>query len=125
MLRTVTRRKFDCFIRIKPRRTSFSGIAGAIRTLTVRILPLSRDELEDYKKQCGGRFDAQFTLTRVDKAAVPNWPYTFGRINLDMAKAILPPPADDVLILICGRPDMGKTAKAFCQELGYPNVHAY
>lgn len=89
-----------------------------------------REELEQYAREEkeSGRFRLLLTLTRVHEENRQEWPHSLGRINTDMAKSVLPaidPESEDVLVLICGRKEMNQTAKAFCEELGYKDIHVY
>uniref|UniRef100_K7FTU8 NADH-cytochrome b5 reductase n=2 Tax=Pelodiscus sinensis TaxID=13735 RepID=K7FTU8_PELSI len=63
---------------------------------------LLREELEEVKVEHPDRFKFWYTLDR----APENWEYSEGFVNQDMFREHLPPPQDDVLILMCGPPPM-------------------
>ncbi|NXF30914.1 NB5R3 reductase, partial [Nyctibius bracteatus] len=63
---------------------------------------LLRSELEEIQVQNPGRFKCWYTL---DKAP-ENWDYSQGFVNQEMIRDHLPPPQNDVLILMCGPPPM-------------------
>nr|XP_057934445.1 NADH-cytochrome b5 reductase 3 [Doryrhamphus excisus] len=63
---------------------------------------LLRPELEEIQVNNPERFKLWLTVDR----APPKWEYSEGFINEDMIREHLPPPADDVLILMCGPPPM-------------------
>uniref|UniRef100_A0ACB8FQP6 NADH-cytochrome b5 reductase 3 n=1 Tax=Sphaerodactylus townsendi TaxID=933632 RepID=A0ACB8FQP6_9SAUR len=78
---------------------------------------LLRAELEEIQAQYSSRFKLWYTLDR----ATEGWQYSQGFVNQEMIKDHMPPPADDVLILMCGPPPMIQYA---CipnlDKLGYP-----
>ncbi|NXO04054.1 NB5R3 reductase, partial [Rhinopomastus cyanomelas] len=63
---------------------------------------LLRSELEEIQAQHPGRFKCWYTLDR----APEGWDYSQGFVNQEMIRDHLPPPQDDVLILMCGPPPM-------------------
>ncbi|NWU91930.1 NB5R3 reductase, partial [Upupa epops] len=63
---------------------------------------LLRSELEEIQAGHPGRFKCWYTLDR----APENWDYSQGFVNQEMIRAHLPPPQNDVLILMCGPPPM-------------------
>ncbi|NXA50773.1 NB5R3 reductase, partial [Nothocercus julius] len=63
---------------------------------------LLRNELEEVQVQNPTRFKLWYTLDR----APENWEYSEGYVNQEMIRDHLPPPQDDVLILMCGPPPM-------------------
>ncbi|NXH78463.1 NB5R3 reductase, partial [Hydrobates tethys] len=63
---------------------------------------LLRSELEEIQVQNTGRFKCWYTLDR----APENWDYSQGFVNQEMIRDHLPPPQNDVLILMCGPPPM-------------------
>ncbi|KFO08224.1 NADH-cytochrome b5 reductase 3, partial [Balearica regulorum gibbericeps] len=63
---------------------------------------LLRSELEEIQVQNPGRFKFWYTLDR----APENWDYSQGFVNQEMIRDHLPPPQNDVLILMCGPPPM-------------------
>ncbi|MBN3305333.1 NB5R2 reductase, partial [Amia calva] len=77
---------------------------------------LLRRELEDVANCHPGQFELWYSLDM----APQDWKYSTGFINSDMIKDHLPPPASDVLIVMCGPPPMIQNA---CQpnltKLGY------
>ncbi|XP_019399920.1 PREDICTED: NADH-cytochrome b5 reductase 3 [Crocodylus porosus] len=63
---------------------------------------LLRPELEEIQVEYPDRFNLWYTLDR----APENWAYSQGYVNQDMIRDHMPPPQDDVLILLCGPPPM-------------------
>ncbi|XP_025050150.1 NADH-cytochrome b5 reductase 3 isoform X2 [Alligator sinensis] len=63
---------------------------------------LLRPELEEVRVEYPDRFNLWYTLDR----APENWEYSQGYVNQDMIRDHMPPPQDDVLILMCGPPPM-------------------
>ncbi|XP_053575056.1 NADH-cytochrome b5 reductase 3 [Bombina bombina] len=77
---------------------------------------LLRDELEEIQTSNSSRFKLWYTL---DKAP-EEWNYSQGFVNEDMIKSSLPPPGDDVLVLMCGPPPMIQYAiNPSLDNLGY------
>ncbi|XP_077194002.1 NADH-cytochrome b5 reductase 3 isoform X2 [Paroedura picta] len=78
---------------------------------------LLRPELEEIQAQHPDRFKLWYTLDRASEG----WDYSRGFVNQEMLKDHMPPPAEDVLILMCGPPPMIQYA---CipnlDKLGYP-----
>jgi cytochrome-b5 reductase len=64
---------------------------------------LLRDELEEFKQNYRNKFDLWFTI---DKSVHPDWGYDIGFVSAEMISRRLPPPGEDVLILMCGPPPM-------------------
>uniref|UniRef100_A0A5S6Q4Y1 NADH-cytochrome b5 reductase n=1 Tax=Trichuris muris TaxID=70415 RepID=A0A5S6Q4Y1_TRIMR len=64
---------------------------------------LLHDELETMARNHWQRFRVWYT---VDVQGSSDWPYSVGHIDLQMLRSHLPPPASDVLILLCGPPGM-------------------
>lgn len=78
---------------------------------------LLRNELEEIQVNHGSRFKLWYTLDR----APEKWDYSQGFVNEDMIKSFMPPPGDDVLILMCGPPPMVQYAiNPSLDKLGYP-----
>ncbi|XP_063785224.1 NADH-cytochrome b5 reductase 3 [Pseudophryne corroboree] len=76
---------------------------------------LLRSELEEVEAN-NTRFKLWYTLDR----APEKWDYSQGFVNEDMIKSFLPPPGDDVLILMCGPPPMIQYAiNPSLDKLGY------
>ncbi|XP_067415408.1 NADH-cytochrome b5 reductase 3 isoform X1 [Emydura macquarii macquarii] len=63
---------------------------------------LLRSELEEVQVQHSDRFKLWYTLDR----APENWEYSQGFVSQDLLREHMPPPQDDVLILMCGPPPM-------------------
>ncbi|XP_072941533.1 NADH-cytochrome b5 reductase 2 isoform X1 [Epargyreus clarus] len=63
---------------------------------------LLRDELEKFQKDYPCQFKVWYTLDRPNE----DWKYSKGFINDEMINDHLFPPADDVLVLMCGPPPM-------------------
>ncbi|KAM4617965.1 NADH-cytochrome b5 reductase 2 [Discoglossus pictus] len=78
---------------------------------------LLRKELEDLAKNHPDQFKLWFTLDRPPQG----WKFDSGFVTADMIKKHLPPPSDNVLVVMCGPPPMIQFA---CQDnltkLGYP-----
>nr|DBA30354.1 TPA: hypothetical protein GDO54_006348 [Pyxicephalus adspersus] len=78
---------------------------------------LLRNELEEIQVNHGSRLKLWYTLDR----APEKWDYSQGFVNEDMIKSFMPPPGDDVLILMCGPPPMIQYAiNPSLDKLGYP-----
>ncbi|KAM9312614.1 NADH-cytochrome b5 reductase 3 [Gastrophryne carolinensis] len=78
---------------------------------------LLRNELEEVQANHSSRFKLWYTLDR----APDNWDYSQGFVNEDMIKSFMPPPGDDVLMLMCGPPPMIQYAiSPSLDKLGYP-----
>lgn len=70
---------------------------------------LCREELDHLAKEHGSRFRLHYTLTG---GSVPDgWTYSKGRINDEMLKTHLPPPAEDNLVCLCGPSPMEQATK--------------
>ncbi|CAF1272606.1 unnamed protein product [Rotaria sp. Silwood1] len=77
---------------------------------------LLRSELEQLAASNSERFKLWYTVDRESA----QWNYSKGFINETMLKEHMPPPADDVLICICGPPPMIKFAcLSILDKLGY------
>ncbi|NWZ01987.1 NB5R3 reductase, partial [Loxia curvirostra] len=63
---------------------------------------LLRSELDEIHAQNPTRFKCWYTLDTVPE----NWDYSQGFVNQEMIRDHLPPPQNDVLILMCGPPPM-------------------
>ncbi|KAM8973378.1 NADH-cytochrome b5 reductase 3 [Pelodytes ibericus] len=76
---------------------------------------LLRDELEEIRANYPS-FKLWYTLDR----APEDWDYSQGFVNEEMIKSFMPPPGDDVLILMCGPPPMVQYAiNPSLDKLGY------
>ncbi|XP_069616222.1 NADH-cytochrome b5 reductase 1 [Ranitomeya imitator] len=81
-----------------------------------------RDDLLRLKDEHSARFKLWFT---VDSAS-EDWEYSRGFIDLKMIEEHLPPPAEDVIILMCGPPAMIKLAcRPNLNILGYHRNMCY
>ncbi|XP_018112915.1 NADH-cytochrome b5 reductase 2-like [Xenopus laevis] len=80
---------------------------------------LLRYELETVAKSHPEQFKLWYTLDQPPQG----WKYGSGFVTADMIKEHLPPPSEDVLVLMCGPPPMIQFA---CQDnlskLGYPEA---
>ncbi|KAG8188986.1 hypothetical protein JTE90_010074 [Oedothorax gibbosus] len=77
---------------------------------------LLKQELEDIASKHSDRLKLWFTVDR----PTDGWKYSSGFISADMIAEHLPPPADDVFILMCGPPPMIKFACVpNLDQLGY------
>ncbi|XP_060114326.1 NADH-cytochrome b5 reductase 3 [Heteronotia binoei] len=77
---------------------------------------LLRPELEEIQAQNSSRFKLWYTLDRASE----DWNYSQGFVNHEMIKDHMPPPEDDVLILMCGPPPMIQYAcMPNLEKLGY------
>ncbi|CAK6442342.1 unnamed protein product [Pipistrellus nathusii] len=75
-----------------------------------------REDLEELQAQYPSRFKLWFTLDH----APAGWAYSRGFVTADMIREHLPPPADDVLLLLCGPPPMVQLAcHPTLDKLGY------
>ncbi|KAM4721129.1 NADH-cytochrome b5 reductase 2 [Rhinophrynus dorsalis] len=78
---------------------------------------LLRSELETVAKNHPDQFKLWYTLDRPPQG----WKYGSGFVTADMIRNHLPPPSDNVIVLMCGPPPMIQFA---CQDnlakLGYP-----
>ncbi|XP_023944320.1 NADH-cytochrome b5 reductase 3 isoform X2 [Bicyclus anynana] len=78
---------------------------------------LVRPELEKYQREHPEQFSLWYTVDR----ATEGWQYSTGFINDEMIKNHLFPPADDVIVLMCGPPPMINFAcNPALDKLGYP-----
>lgn len=79
---------------------------------------LLRAELEEVANNHPDQFKLWYTLDRPPK----DWKYDSGFVTAEMIKKHLPPPTNDVIVLMCGPPPMIQFA---CQDnltkLGYPS----
>ncbi|XP_075706714.1 NADH-cytochrome b5 reductase 1 [Rhinoderma darwinii] len=83
---------------------------------------LLRNDLEKLEDEYSERFKLWFTVESAPEA----WEYSKGFIDLKMIQEHLPPPADDVIILICGPPAMIKLAcRPNLNVLGYHGDMCY
>ncbi|KAM3933721.1 NADH-cytochrome b5 reductase 1 [Leptodactylus fuscus] len=77
---------------------------------------LLRKDLEKLKDEYSERFKLWFTVD----SAPEDWDYSIGLIDAKMIQEHLPPPADDVFILLCGPPAMIKlSCRPSLNKLGY------
>ncbi|XP_026765102.1 NADH-cytochrome b5 reductase 2 isoform X1 [Galleria mellonella] len=63
---------------------------------------LLRNELEKYQREHPKQFKLWYTIDRANEG----WKYSTGFINDEMIRNHLFPPADDVIVLMCGPPPM-------------------
>ncbi|KAE8613086.1 hypothetical protein XENTR_v10007560 [Xenopus tropicalis] len=78
---------------------------------------LLRSELEEIRVSHPSRFKLWYTLDR----APEDWDYSQGFVNEDMISSFMPPPGDEVLILMCGPPPMIQYAiNPSLDKLSYP-----
>eukprot|EP00429_Kryptoperidinium_foliaceum_P018053 CAMPEP_0176037250 /NCGR_PEP_ID=MMETSP0120_2-20121206/18453_1 /TAXON_ID=160619 /ORGANISM="Kryptoperidinium foliaceum, Strain CCMP 1326" /LENGTH=316 /DNA_ID=CAMNT_0017370639 /DNA_START=57 /DNA_END=1007 /DNA_ORIENTATION=- len=78
---------------------------------------LCRDMLDELAKASNGRFKLTYTLD----FPPAGWTGKKGFITTDMIKECLPPPSDDMLVLMCGPPPMIEFAcKKNLEALNYP-----
>jgi len=81
---------------------------------------LCMGQLEEAVARSGGRFKLHYTLD----FPPANWAHKRGFITQDMIMDCLPPPAADMLVLICGPPPMVEFAcKRNLEALGYGKDH--
>lgn len=83
---------------------------------------LLRGEIDDLSLEQPNRFKVWYT---VDRDAPEDWKYGTGFISEDMMKEHLPPPGDDVLIVMCGPPPMTSSCKANLEKIGHKNIFIY
>ncbi|KAL1972766.1 hypothetical protein VTN31DRAFT_7180 [Thermomyces dupontii] len=75
---------------------------------------LLKDELDKLAKEDDG-FNVYYVLNNPPE----NWTGGVGFVTADMIKAHMPPPADDIKILLCGPPPMVSAMKKATESLGY------
>jgi len=83
---------------------------------------LLRGEIDDMALDQPNRFKRWYT---VDRDAPGNWEFDVGFVSADLMKKHLPPPGDDVLIVMCGPPPMIEGCTRGLDSLGYKNKFAY
>ncbi|KAF9105077.1 NADH-cytochrome b5 reductase [Mortierella sp. AM989] len=66
----------------------------------------------------------QFKVYYVLNTPPEGWTGGVGFVNADMIKEHMPPPAEDIKILLCGPPPMISAMSKITQELGYDKVNA-
>lgn len=75
---------------------------------------------------CAMKFQVLKSLS--SPVSLPGWKYSSGFVNLDMIKDHLPPPSNDVLVVLCGPPPMIQYAcMPNLEKLGHKteNIFAY
>jgi len=78
---------------------------------------LLRNELDELHENYRNKFGLWYTI---DKSVQDGWSYSVGFVNDEMIHSHLPPPGDDVLILMCGPPPMIQFAcNPNLDKLGY------
>ncbi|XP_056137915.1 NADH-cytochrome b5 reductase 2 [Lampris incognitus] len=85
---------------------------------------LLREELEELKKSHPDKFKLCLTLDKPPQG----WSYSSGFVTHDMIRDYLPPPSNDVLIVLCGPPPMIQNAcLPNLDKLGHraENIFAY
>lgn len=70
------------------------------------------------RTQHPGRFSVYHVLNKPPAG----WDGGEGFVTLDMLRARLPPPADDVMVLRCGPKPMNDAMKGHLDEIGYPEA---
>ncbi len=83
---------------------------------------LLRGEIDDLALEQPNRFKQWYT---VDRDAPNDWRYDVGFITEQMLKDHLPPPGDDVLIVMCGPPPMIQACTGLLDKIGHKNKFAY
>ncbi|EFX06380.1 FAD/NAD(P)-binding oxidoreductase [Grosmannia clavigera kw1407] len=73
------------------------------------------EELEGFVKQCPGKFDVHYVLTKPPV----DWKGSKGYVTASMISKHLPAPAADTKILLCGPPMMVNAMKAHLAEIGF------
>lgn len=84
--------------------------------LTVEDI-LLRSELDDLAKTHPDRFKLHYVINK--PPADQPWSGSVGFITAEIIRERMPPPADDVLIALCGPPMMNDAMTAFLKKLGY------
>lgn len=83
---------------------------------------LCRPELDEIAKD--RRVHLWYTVSKA--GADDEWPFSTGRIDAEMLRAHMPPPAEDTFIFMCGPPGMIDLAcKPNLRELGHADGHLH
>ncbi len=83
---------------------------------------LLRPELDRLARKVPDQFKVWYTVDHVPLEHGPeSWPFDIGHVNAEMLAAHLPPPGNDVLILMCGPPPFVEygVKPNLVQKLGY------
>ena len=73
---------------------------------------LLKDELDELTARSDGRLTVTHVVgTAADQAPIPGWDGALGWVDEAKFKAVAPPPADDVLVMVCGLPAL---YESFC-----------
>ena len=83
---------------------------------------LLRGEIDDMALEQPNRFKRWYT---VDRDAPEDWEFDTGFVSEQMMKDHLPPPGDDVLIVMCGPPPMITACTKNLENIGYKNIFPY
>jgi len=75
---------------------------------------LLKDEIDQIIQQ-NNHIKVYFTLDKPPE----NWTQGSGYVTPEMIKSQLPPPSNDIVILLCGPPIMVKLCAEHCVKLGY------
>ena len=78
---------------------------------------LMREDLVDMKERSS--INVAFTVDRIGE---DEWDGLVGFVDREKIQATLPPPGDDVIVIICGPPAMNTMCKTLLGELGYSHV---
>jgi len=92
-------------------KTSMSMVYGSISEDDI----LLRKELEAYERENKSNLKIFYVLDKPSEG----WKGGSGYVSTDMISQNLPPPADDVLILMCGPPRMIEMLEQHMNTLGY------
>ncbi|KAJ3042676.1 NADH-cytochrome b5 reductase [Rhizophlyctis rosea] len=80
---------------------------------------LLKDELDELAKN-HDNFRVHYVLNEPPS----EWNGSVGFVSKELIEKVLPKPADDVKILICGPPPMVKAMTGYTEELGFPKANA-
>jgi len=83
---------------------------------------LLRGEIDDLSLEQPNRFKRWYT---VDRDAPEDWQFSTGFVSEQMMRDHLPPPGDDVLIVMCGPPPMIAACTGNLENIGYKNIFPY
>lgn len=83
---------------------------------------LLRNELDTFYKNQNFKFNVQYTINHMEEG----WNGLVGHITKDKIETFLPPPADDVLVLLCGRGSFSKKyLSPLLVEMGYQKENIF
>lgn len=84
---------------------------------------LLRTELETFHNSASKQFELAYTVDRLEKDE--KWSGHMGFVSEAMIRECMPPPSEDVLLLLCGPAPMIKSVRCILQSLGYREDRIY